>query len=377
MTKILDWRKSDDPRDVVHLAVQAIAEGHVIAVPSDVGYVLIASALQPRVVEQLGQIAATSGQPIAILPRAADETLDFFPDVSDAARRLVRKIWPGPLVLELSDSHPLSAMRCLDESITRTMQSADKTLKIWQPCHEVIDYISRLSSGPLVCVQATAGTDQKPTRNISEIGPNQYVLAIDEGTIPSVGRPTMIRIDGNAAKLTEPGLISASALRQYSQLMILFVCTGNTCRSPMAQALMTKKIQDRFGHLAKDGSVPIVTRSAGVSAFGDDPASHGALQAIANYGLSLASHQSTQINTELVEQADLILAMGTRHRHVIVSQWPSLASKVHLISPDGGEISDPFGGPLEIYQKCAEQLDRHTSYWAEQLDISTLLQWQE
>lgn len=377
MTKILDWRKSDDPRDVVHLAVQAIAEGHVIAVPSDVGYVLIASALQPRVVKQLGQIAATSGQPIAILPRAADETLDFFPDVSDAARRLVRKIWPGPLVLELSDSHPLSAMRCLDESITRTMQSADKTLKIWQPCHEVIDYISRLSSGPLVCVQATAGADQKPTRNISEIGPNQYVLAIDEGTIPSVGRPTMIRIDGNAAKLTEPGLISASALRQYSQLMILFVCTGNTCRSPMAQALMTKKIQDRFGHLAKDGSVPIVTRSAGVSAFGDDPASHGALQAIANYGLSLASHQSTQINTELVEQADLILAMGTRHRHVIVSQWPSLASKVHLISPDGGEISDPFGGPLEIYQKCAEQLDRHTSYWAEQLDISTLLQWQE
>lgn len=377
MTKILDWRKSDDPRDVVHLAVQAIAEGHIIAVPSDVGYVLIASALQPRVVEQLGQIATESGRPIAILPRAADETLDFFPDVSDAARRLVRKIWPGPLVLELTDSHPLSAMRCLDESITRTMQSPDKTLKVWQPCHEVIDYISRLSSGPLVCVQATTGADRRPAKNISELAPNQCVLAIDEGTIPSVGRPTSVRIHGNKASLTEPGLISANALREYSQLMILFVCTGNTCRSPMAQALMAKKIQDRFGHLAKDGLVPIVTRSAGVSAFGDDPASHGALQAITDYGLSLASHHSTQINTELVEQADLILAMGTRHRHVIVSQWPSLASKVHLISPDGGEISDPFGGPLEIYQKCAEQLDRHTSYWAEQLDTSTLLQWQE
>jgi protein-tyrosine-phosphatase len=169
--------------------------------------------------------------------------------------------------------------------------------------------------------------------------------------------------------------LTMTALRELSRLTILFVCTGNTCRSPMAQALMEKKVQERFGHLAVDGVIPIVVKSAGVSAFGDDPASHGAQQAIRKFGISLDSHHSSQLNSELVEQSDIILAMGNRHRHVIISQWPSLASKVNLISPDGGEISDPFGGPVEVYEQCARQLDQHTSYWLDQLDTSALIQW--
>ncbi len=67
--------------------------------------------------------------------------------------------------------------------------------------------------------------------------------------------------------------------------------------------------------------------------------------------------------------------MGNRHRQVIVSQWPSVAHKVHLISPDGGEISDPFGGPLDVYLKCAQQLDEYTTYWMDRLDVESLIQW--
>jgi protein-tyrosine phosphatase len=143
----------------------------------------------------------------------------------------------------------------------------------------------------------------------------------------------------------------------------------------MAAALMRKKIAEQFPELASQKSSPIVAISAGVSAFGGDPASHGALQAIRAYQASLDNHQSTQLNSYLVEQADLILAMGQRHRNVIVSQWPETAFKVHLIAEDGGEISDPFGGPLEVYQKCAEQLDRHTSHWIQSLDTSSLIRW--
>jgi protein-tyrosine phosphatase len=138
---------------------------------------------------------------------------------------------------------------------------------------------------------------------------------------------------------------------------------------------MRRKIQDQFGKEFDGQSIPIVAVSAGVSAFGGDPASHGALQAIQNYGCSLQDHQSTQLNSWLVEQSDLILAMGQRHRSVIVSQWPDVASKVHLIAGDGSEISDPFGGPLEVYQRCAEQLDRHTNYWLDHLDTSSIIHW--
>jgi protein-tyrosine phosphatase len=143
----------------------------------------------------------------------------------------------------------------------------------------------------------------------------------------------------------------------------------------MAAALMRKKIQDKFQSEFDPQSLPIVVASAGVSAFGGDPASHGALEAIRGYGCSLDQHQSTQLNSRLVEQSDLILAMGQRHRSVIVAQWPEVASKVHLIAADGSEISDPFGGPLDVYQRCAEQLDRHTSYWLDHMDTSSMIHW--
>jgi protein-tyrosine phosphatase len=184
-----------------------------------------------------------------------------------------------------------------------------------------------------------------------------------------------VSIDGNRGKVLREGIVDRAQLRQMSQIIVLFVCTGNTCRSPMAAALMRNKIQTQFGKQFEGQSIPIVAVSAGVSAFGGDPASHGALQAIQAFHASLDDHQSTQLNSRLVEQADLILAMGQRHRNVIVSQWPEVAAKVHLVAADGSEISDPFGGPLEVYQRCAEQLDRHTDHWIQNLDTSSLIHW--
>jgi protein-tyrosine-phosphatase len=70
------------------------------------------------------------------------------------------------------------------------------------------------------------------------------------------------------------------------------------------------------------------------------------------------------------------LVMGNRHRSVIGSQWPEHLKKVHLMATDGGEISDPFGGSLELYQQCARDLDRYTSQWVEQLDASSVIRWE-
>ena len=379
MTKILDWRRSDDPRDVIHLAVQAIAEGHVVAVPTETCYVLVASALNPIAVDQLHRIGAMNQDlPLTVISRSPDEVLDMVPDLESAARRLIRKAWPGPLVLQHGSSHPFSSLRCLPESVVEKLMSAQGEYRLWLPSHEVLHHITRLVSCPLVCA---IGPSSNTTResdaaySIGDLIPGQSVLAIDAGMVESPGIPTVVAIDGNRGRVVRSGIVTREHLDSLSQLVILFVCTGNTCRSPMAAALMRKKIAEQFPELASQKSSPIVAISAGVSAFGGDPASHGALQAIRAYQASLDNHQSTQLNSYLVEQADLILAMGQRHRNVIVSQWPETAFKVHLIAEDGGEISDPFGGPLEVYQKCAEQLDRHTSHWIQSLDTSSLIRW--
>ncbi|MEI8212196.1 MAG: Sua5/YciO/YrdC/YwlC family protein [Planctomycetota bacterium] len=379
MTKILDWRRSDDPRDVVHLAVQAIVEGHVVAVPTETCYVLVSSALHPNAVLELDKIARSHHRsPVAVVPRSADEALDMVPKLGDASRRLIRKVWPGPLVLQHRNADAFSSLRCLSKDVYERIQTSEGELRLWQPAHDVLHYIARLVSGPLVC--AIAPSRHHPGQSVAlieDLVPGQSVLAIDAGPAEYGGTPTVVGLDGNRGRILSEGVIDRERLRSLSQFVVLFVCTGNTCRSPMASAMMKKKIAEQFGHLATDGRIPIVSISAGVSAYGGDPASHGALQAIRAYGTSLDDHQSTQLNSNLVEQADLILAMGQKHRNVIVSQWPETAFKVHLIAADGGEISDPFGGPLEVYQKCADQLDRHTSHWIKSLDTSSLIHWEE
>jgi len=374
MTKILNWKHSDDPRDVVHLAVQALTEGHIVALPSSNSYLLAASGLQPDAVAKLNEYAKTSPIGLSLAMRAADETLDYFPDLSSAARRLANKSWPGPVMISLKDSHPASLVKCMAPSVSNLLMQGGERIHVWQPHHEVLEHVGKLFSGPLVCALATGS--QKPfAPQLSDLQTELAVLAIDDGATETPGIPTIVQIDGNQGQIVHQGIVGEDALKSMSQWIVLFVCTGNTCRSPMAQAMMQRKIAERFSGTSQNGNTPVVAISAGVSAFGGEPASHGAAAAIKSFGTTLDQHQSTQLNSRLVEQADLILAMGNRHRQVITSQWPAMAHKVHLISPDGNEISDPFGGPLEIYQRCASQLDQHTSYWIDQLNLESLIQW--
>ncbi len=379
MTKILDWRRSDDPRDVVHLAVQALVEGHVVAVPTDNCYLLLASALQSEAIERLHQSASASSEtPLAVILRSANEALDLIPSISPASRRLVRKAWPGPLVLQSQNADQYSSMRCLPDRVYDRLQTSDGQVRLWQPQHEVLHYISRLVSGPIAATLAPGSSGNASfARSAAEILPGQCVLAIDGGAVEDPGEPTVVAIHQNEGRILRQGIVDRERLLRISQFVVLFVCTGNTCRSPMASALMRRKIQERFGQEFPGQPIPIIAISAGVSAFGGDPASPGALQAIRHYNASLDDHQSTQLSSSLVEQADLILAMGHRHRNVIVSQWPEIAYKVHPVAADGGEISDPFGGAMDVYQRCAEQLDLHTSHWIQALDTSSLIHWSD
>lgn len=376
MTKILNWRKSEDPRDIVHLAVQALAEGHIIALPSDGCYLLVASGLRGDAVSQLSEYAnSPQNVGLSLMVRSADETLDYFPDISPAARRLARKVWPGSVMLSLKDSNESSLFRCIDARVGKALNDETNRIRVWQPVHIVLNHVCKLTSGPLICCPAN-GLREPLVQSIDSMLQDQCVLAIDDGQVESPGYPTIVEVDGNIAKVVRSGNVDEQTLRELSHWIVLFVCTGNTCRSPMAQAMMQRKLMERFQNLPTKGVAPVIALSAGVSAFGGDPASHGAVAAIRDYGTTLDAHQSTQLNSDLVEKADLILAMGSRHRQVILSQWPMVAHKVHLISPDGGEITDPFGGPLDVYQKCAQQLDRHTDYWIDQLDVKSLIQWQ-
>ncbi|MDD6012590.1 MAG: ribosomal protein S18-alanine N-acetyltransferase [Oscillospiraceae bacterium] len=128
-------------------------------------------------------------------------------------------------------------------------------------------------------------------------------------------------------------------------MKIMFVCTGNTCRSPMAQALMEKKCREK--------KLNILCRSCGLGAFSGEPASDGAVLAMESYGIDLSIHRSAGISAYMFDEYDLFVCMTPGHA---VSLAPYVPRERLLVL--GGGIPDPYGGSEEVYRQCAAALDR-------------------
>ena len=125
---------------------------------------------------------------------------------------------------------------------------------------------------------------------------------------------------------------------------LLFVCTGNTCRSPMAMAILN--------HLVQQGRVQNVTaQSAGLYATGE-PASPNAVTVLKNHGIILQNYKSKPLTNELILQSNKIYAMTPQHRQLML-QYGVLPEKVLVL---GGGIADPYGGNLNQYEACYCQI---------------------
>ncbi len=130
---------------------------------------------------------------------------------------------------------------------------------------------------------------------------------------------------------------------------ILFVCTGNTCRSPMAAAVM----QSRIEAAGKAGAVQAA--SAGLTAAAGEPATANAVAAAAQQGLRLSNHRSRRLTAAMVQEADLVLTMTARHKEAVLSALPTVADKVYTFTEYAGftgDITDPYGGDLIRYEQC-------------------------
>ncbi|MBI3763715.1 MAG: low molecular weight protein arginine phosphatase [Chloroflexi bacterium] len=137
---------------------------------------------------------------------------------------------------------------------------------------------------------------------------------------------------------------------------VLFVCTANVCRSPMAAALFSAQLARRAAGVAAE---EWTISSAGTWAVDGFPATAHALEAVAAKGIDLAPHRSRLLNEASLDAADLVLVMTRSHREAILAECPSAAGKVYLLSQMVGQtfdVRDPYGESRMEYEYCADHL---------------------
>ena len=136
---VIDLRRTDDARDVVHRAVQTLAEGRSVAFPTETDYVIASSVRDAEAVARLvGMAPVREREPrLSLALKSADEALDWAPRLSPIGRRIARRCWPGPVTILVADDHPESLVHQLHPSAKEAVVGAGR-LRLRVPGHQML-----------------------------------------------------------------------------------------------------------------------------------------------------------------------------------------------------------------------------------------------
>lgn len=341
-------------------AVEVLAAGGLVGFPTETVYGIAASAANDKTYARLRKLKSRPDQPFTVHIGQVDQVKAYVSDPPASARIMMQKAWPGPVTIILPTGGKLATEAWNKGPIAERLVHKS-TIALRCPDHPVAQFLLSALADPIVAPSANLA-GRKPAVTAEEVLAEldgQIDLVVDAGRV-KYGLPSTIvefKSDGTY-KIVREGVVPRSAVAALTRRQMLFVCSGNTCRSPMAEVLAVEVLAKRLGcrpsELEARGWRVL---SAGTSAAAGAPASDGAIAAMRQLKLDLRSHSSRELTSELIHASDLILCMTDRHVESALALDAAAAGRVVRLD-DEGDVPDPIGGSPQQYLQTAERIRR-------------------
>lgn len=333
-------------------AAAALRDGKLAVLPTETVYGVAGNARSPEALAAMDRLRrAESPRPATWHVPGRARLLQAVPMAFPVHKRLMSRLCPGPVrwLIELDDARMRAALR--DIGVPPGVIDDAGWLAVRVPDNAVASDVLTRAGVPIVIERLGnfgLGDGVRPPA-----ADERFAFIVDDGPTRLGGPSTTVRLSlAGGYDVGSVGVLAAADVHAAAHRTILFVCTGNTCRSPMAAAIA----RDLAAKRATPGSVPVRVLSAGVSATAGAPMTQEAASALRALGVEPGAHRSTPLDESLLARADHVFGLTRSHVRAIEADVPALRGKAQVLDPGGDDVPDPIGGPESVYRETAAAL---------------------
>lgn len=324
-TRVIKLNPDFPEAPLINEAAEVLKNGGLVAFPTETVYGIAANNLNKETVDRLYEIKKRpKDKPFSVHIADFNSLGQLGIVFSEDTERVARRFWPGPLTLV-------------------AFNNKKEKIGLRMPDNNIAALLIKKAGVPVIAPSANMSGGRAPVSA-------EEVLAEMDGLVDIIldgGRArigiesTVMDVTSRPFRVLREGAIPAKeALVDYS---ILFVCTGNSCRSVMAKALMEKFVNE------SGISEKVHIDSAGTSTFAGIGAAPNTVSVLKDEGVDVSGHRGKNINKDILKRSDIIFVMERYHRSAIISMMPEIKDRVRLLREDS-DIPDPIGRSVEEYK---------------------------